>query len=351
MKLLFKIPFFISTILFPTITLAYPCYPKSEKKQIEADAISIDAPSDGSSPLNNVTRWDVTEKSQIYCQGATPNVSENLDVQFNFKLSPGDVIRKNERDFLIINDYFALAFEVMVGGKVNEYKKVSSQSIWYSNQDVKSKKFDENAQFTSSTIDSGTKGRVYLLILKPFIGAQVIPRRKVIQIKAALGLPEESAQEFADVFVEGTITSNASCDCTENNYTINFGEMSAGDIVTLDEIESSQVHKYITLSANCSPSLASSAMVISMISDVSDSDNRLFKTNNAGVGIAVKSNEKLVYPRPSITHTPSKEQIADLDNQGNIKQALFKVVPIRYIKNDKVDGAFTATATLQIDFK
>ncbi|MDM5065436.1 fimbrial protein [Aeromonas salmonicida] len=327
----------------------HPCFPDGNVNVIQPDYFDIDAPSDGSSPAGPVAEWDTHSPAKIYCTGGDPKSSPSLDVQFQFIFNDAyRTLNQNGRDYIIINEYFGVAFETRVG---NNIVPISVDSPWVSNQQHVQKPFDDNGVYRSSTIGSGGVGKVYLLILKPFIGEQVIPSSHIFSIRAALGGQNDAATFFSKLNVQGTVKSDAACNFTDGVYFVDFGNFTGNAISTAAGFDNSTIKKSLNININCTGGGADALVDISMVGKVSIDDERILETDNPKIGIGIKSNKNWVYPMINLGVMPDERNRIITESDGNIKRATIEVAPIK-IAVDKVEpGLFNASATLKIDFR
>ncbi|MGG5826384.1 fimbrial protein [Aeromonas salmonicida] len=352
---IYSVNFFmiLSWFISPICLAAYPCFPKNMTPyQLQSNKFDIKAPSDGTSPTTDVAKWDLGNRMEIYCTGGTPNTTSNKPVFYKFSPMIAGEMKNGPlgREYIIINEYVALAFDIWLGGGVNDYIKLDSNAKWLSNEYFVTRKFDSKGVLTISDTQTGNKGKVYLWIMKPFVGKKKINPTKVLNVIASFDNIDESSKPYMDLTVMGEITSNATCEFTEQVYIIEYGELTPSNITSLSKLDNNQLGKALTLNLNCSQNISKLPMTISLVGASTTTEGKAFSTSHPDIGIAVKANEKLVHPLRDMASIPNADQQIETKTNGTQKSATIQAYPVKL--DGKVSpGEFKATATLKVDFK
>lgn len=337
-----------------TACLALPCMTADGvTEEVRASSLNIEVPSDGTSPKEHVASWNEGSRNVMHCFG-DPNTK--MKSEWFFKFSPADgkemISGPEGRQYIIIDDYFALALSVYIAGGYGGYVPLNNSGDIVGNKHVETLDFDGNGIAVDTTLGTGKSGRVYVWIRKPFIGKKEIPVTKVLDARAMVGDPTVGPEPnpYMSLFVNGTVTSDASCQFTEQVYAIDYGEMSPASITSMSQLNSNKNGKQITLNVNCSQNTASLPMTISLVGSSVVSEPNAFSTSHSDIGIAVKANDKLVQPLQDMASIPNADQQIETKTNGTQKSATIQAYPVKL--DDKVSpGEFKATATLKVDFK
>ncbi|MDQ1884180.1 fimbrial protein [Aeromonas salmonicida] len=323
-------------------------------ESLYAVPFDIKAPSDGTSPQGDVAIWNEDSIKKMHCIGGEPNTI--LESEWFFKFTPADgremISGPGGRQYINIDNYFSLAFEIFIGGRYQKYVPLDNSNGIIGNKLIEKIKFDNNGIAEDNSLGTGKKGRVFLWIRKPFIGIKDIPVVKVFDARAMVGDPNSGLDPmpYMSLFISGTVTSDASCQFTEQVYAIEYGDLSPASITSMSQLHNNKNGKQITLNVNCSNNVASLPMTISLVGSSVVSEPNVFSTSHSDIGIAVKANDKLVQPLQYMASIPNADQQIETKTNGTQKSATIQAYPIKL--DDKVSpGEFKATATLKVDFK
>lgn len=338
-----------------TFSWALPCMTADGvTERLHATPFDIKAPSDGTSPQGEVAIWDEASRKRMHCTGGKPNTT--LESEWFFKFTPAEGRRMvpgpGDKQYLIVDDHFALAFEIYIGGRYQRHVPLDNSNSIIGNKLTEDIKFDDNGVAVDNSLGTGKKGRVFLWIRKPFIGKKDIPLIKVLDARAMVGDPHSGLEPmpYMSLFISGTVTSDASCQFTEQVYAIEYGDLSPASITSMSQLHNNKNGKQITLNVNCSNNVASLPMTISLVGSSVVSEPNAFSTSHSDIGIAVKANDKLVHPLQDMASIPNTDQQIETKTNGTQKSATIQAYPVKL--DDKVSpGEFKATATLKVDFK
>ncbi|MVT06074.1 hypothetical protein CD006_26405 [Enterobacter sp. 10-1] len=122
-----------------------------------------------------------------------------------------------QRTWYVLNEYLAVSFESWVGGYVSKYIPVPF--ISESNKTVTS---------SQSVWSSGSKGRVSLKIIKPFVGFSAFSKSVLhTQISKSPDIGE-AGPYVSELFMSGEVDVPQSCELNSGDYiTMSFGDIGA----------------------------------------------------------------------------------------------------------------------------
>ncbi|WP_429113234.1 fimbrial protein [Aeromonas veronii] len=341
----------VALLFYSASARAIPCGPgPGGLRIIEASSISGGVPSDGSSPLGEVSTWDLSTNSTIICRGA-PNTDYTGPTYFSFRLpSSAENYSHNGRDYISFNEYIGISAEIYVSGKLNSFVKVLHDSQPVSNLASSTYKTDSGGNSVINSVGTGGKGNLYVHIKKPFIGSMLLNRTVIARLHASRITPDVDEMPFADVYVSGKLTSNSSCAFEQGVYQVDFGGMAERAIKPITD-GSEQYAKQLTLSLSCSGPIADNAVDISLMATPDTRDTTLIATNLSGLGIKTVANDNTISPIPIGYSLPSAEQRIHLEGTGTgPRSATVTFIPVRTEQEIQI-GKLDTSATLLVNFE
>ncbi len=340
--------FIISPFVTYASTGVMPCKPETGFPMvINADQLIIEASSDGTSPPGPVSRWDLSSSTWVICEGGMPNAEIPNEKYYQLKIGDGDTIRHNDREFLVIDEYVALAADVWIYNR--DMMPVDSSGDFHSNYDKTPVTLDENGSLRTP-LNSGRSGQIYIYISKAFVGERTFNNVKLVSLKSSIGGPDNSADTYADVYVSGVIKSDSSCKFDNDIYRINFDEMDEREIKSIAD-ESVSYAKNINISLTCKGNITSNAVSLSLESRPDELDSRVIATNLQGLGIKTVANGKTISPVPDSLTVPRDEQRIETTGAGTEPRvATVTFVPVRTAPKIE-SGKLNASATLLVNFE
>ncbi|CAE1149501.1 fimbrial protein [Serratia rhizosphaerae] len=132
-----------------------------------------------------------------------------------------------------LNDFLSVASEVYIAGRERSYFKVPFNQIGNKN----SQAADEVAcNATKNTYKSGSIGKVHIYFRRPFVGTQVIPPTRLLEVYMTSSRDAISALPVSYVMMSGTVTVDQQCVLNGlgagQPISINFGNIMSTEFKT-----------------------------------------------------------------------------------------------------------------------
>ncbi|MDH4556135.1 hypothetical protein E8F11_13295 [Pseudomonas sp. BN417] len=305
--------------------------------------------------MPNAHTWDLGQYYKGSCKCSKPN-STIPEIFYTAKsdLAKGYTAAVNGVDmqFYKVNRNIQVAGEVLIDGKVTKYVPIPFSSV--SNEGTSS-----GTGFSCSssgvmnvTFDTGKKGRLHLMIDKPFIGESVIPKTKLLELRGTVeGTSPSGATPLADVWMSGTVAVPQSCELAPGQVTtIDFGNLNPWELAEPGETPQRTVSR--TFNIQCKN--ISEMVAINLVLEGNPhgvQTNALAVNDRSDLAIILKNSGRIVPPLREFAN-PKPENLIPLDfNQVEQKtQFELEAYPIKAEKY--VDpGEFKSQVTLKFEFE
>lgn len=199
---------------------------------------------------------------------------------------------------------------------------------------------------TSSQSESGGKGSIDLLIIKPFIGNYIIRPTTLFRLYGSVVKNSYGTVPMAQVDMHGTITVSQSCEINSgNSIQVNFGEMNNGNFKNKGSKPEGVNSKTIHLGYKCN--LVSQGMDVKMRFTGQNDTNHptALATTNPDIGVVIEDGNG----NPVQPNTGSLPMTLDYNTQtGSVDIITY---PVSTTGNIPVVGQFTSRATVVVDFQ
>lgn len=257
------------------------------------------------------------------------------------------------RNFFIINEYLEAATEIWISGarkayfptpwfnESNEYaslgyKTASTNTARCYNPDLPTSKYQ--------TWSTGSKGKLWVYITKPFVGSIFVENTKIQDVYASMNPGSYGGTPMSSIWINGQITVPQNCIIDAGQLiTVDFGKIWSGDFTTKGQKLVGYTEKKIKASMKCNNIAAYTNLTLRFQSEVSPDDSTFIKTDNADVGVELlDENGKLVLPNNGL--------MPFTINENYEASVSFQVAPVSTTGNVPTAGQFKALAYIRVDF-
>ncbi|MHA3817660.1 fimbrial protein [Pseudomonas sp. MAHUQ-55] len=346
----------------PGFALAGTCKPEGTAKSYDFNfEATFTSPEQNTHKqlMANAHTWSLGGNYPIICGCANPGRSPRDEILYTAKTSLVKgytaMINGKERQFYKVNRNIQVASEVWIHGPAQKYEpapftSVSNENGW----SVFSEKCLSNYQVhlnSGGGITSGSKGKLHLMIDKPFIGQSIIPRTKLLELFAGIEGTTPGGDAIANIWMTGTVTVPQSCELAPGQATtIDFGNLNSWQLAEPGETPQRTVSRTFQIQCkNISEMVAVNLTLEGNPHDVQT--NALAVNDRSDLAIILKNNGRIVPPLREFA-TPKPENIIPLDfNQAEQKtQFDLEAYPIKAEKHLE-PGEFKSQVTLKFEFE
>ena len=257
------------------------------------------------------------------------------------------VVNSQLMQFFKVNRNIQIAAEVWIGAGKRAFVPIPFFSV--SNERPG---WDTITCPFQGTFNSGSEGKIHLMIVKPFVGTNVIPSTKLLSVFATTGPNEAtSSLPMATVFMSGSVTVPQSCELpTGQDTTIDFGPVASGALAGPGETPMKTVKR--TFQIRCKNISDTVKVQLSLEARPHVDDSSLLATEGRqDLGIRIRNLDRVISPVPPFG-TPTNGNFIPLamdyvDQSAQFDLEAWPVVTSRPVKT----GPFQATATLKFEFE
>ncbi|MFZ6050236.1 fimbrial protein [Pseudomonas sp. CR3202] len=306
--------------------------------------------------MPNAHTWDLGGQYRGGCKCNKPNtIVPEIFYTAKSDLAKGYTAAVNGVDmqFFKVNRNIQVAGEVWIDGRRTEFVPIPFTSVSNMGPSEDGHPFQCRANGEVRVIfDTGKKGRLHLMIDKPFIGESVIPKTKLLELRGTVeNTSPTGATPLADVWMSGTVTVPQSCELAPGQVTtIDFGNLNPWEVAEPGETPQRTVSRTFNIQCkNISEMVAVNLVLEGNPHDVQT--NALAVNDRSDLAIILKNNGRIVPPLREFA-TPKPENLVPLDfNQVEQKtQFDLEAYPIKAEKY--VDpGEFKSQVTLKFEFE
>lgn len=300
--------------------------------------------------LENAYTWNL---GQTYLGTCACNQSfRNVYYSAVTHLAPGygGTVGGNQTQFYQISRNIQVAFEVFIGGMLQAYVPVPFSMV--SNRGTSNGAIvncwgnNGGVQF-----ESGGRGRLHLMIDRPFVGRVDIPSTRILDVYGVSD-PNDPlpATPIATVWMSGRVEVPQNCRIVPGAVTVDFGSLNPGQIAEAGQRPLRPVST--TLQVQCANISEMVSINVSLEAQPSSrQSNALAVIDRDDLAIVVESGGRVVAPRAP-GQSPSSDNSIPLqfDVATQRSQFSFDAYPVKFGKSVQ-PGAFRSLAILKFDFE
>lgn len=237
-----------------------------------------------------------------------------------------------------IDDYLDAAIYVWIAGNLNMYHELPLQYVDNQKPDA------EGCSTPSNDVDTGNKGKINLMIRKPFVGVAYFNNIKLFDLYVTRQLADIGPYPITSVYLSGSVNVPQSCIINAGDIiSIDFGQILSGDFKEKGQIPTGHTAVPVSVPIKCAGMNASANLSMRFQADVSTADSDAIASDNSDIGVKIQDDNGSVI-------TPNTGLIPfslDDNQQANVS---FHVYPVSTTGNAPKEGVFHAQAYLRVDF-
>lgn len=340
-------------LMFSSLSMAGACKPSGgNAKRFDVAFIkTFTDTSDNSAGalFANTHNWDLGGSYPGSCTCWTSQSKRNIHYTtiINSDLLEGAVKSVNGRNvqFYRINKNLEVGSEIYIQGALRNYFPIP-----FSNLDNKSEETGCSGTSMSVSFTSGSKGKVHLLINRPFVGTSVIPATKLFDLYASMTIPSPPSLPIAAVYLSAEVTVPQNCKLAPGQQTtIDFGELLPPQLASPGSGGLNAVNRSFQI--QCANISAGVKINLALEGRPHELDARYLETTHQDVAVAMESGGKLVEPNvPGAIAGPQQLVPIALDYPSQKAQFDLSAWPVK-MRARPQPGAFQGSATLKFDFE
>ncbi|MBT8767715.1 fimbrial protein [Metapseudomonas boanensis] len=303
--------------------------------------------------MPNAYEWNLGRNYPGSCSCSKPGGTIPAEFHFTTKtdLAKGYTAAVNgeQRQFFQVNRNIQVASEVWIDGERLQFVPMPLDSL----SNLKTGTFGCGSDGRVDVhFTTGSKGRLHLLIDKPFIGESVIPRTKLFDLMAIMeGTSATGAPPMVNVWMSGSVVVPQSCQLAPGQaMTIDFGNLTPWELPAPGESPQHTVSR--TFKVQCKNISDTVAINLTLEGNHHlEQRNALAVNDRNDLAIILKNDGRIVPPlaenaAPSPSHLiPLTFSQADQSGEFNLE-----AYPIK-TKEHVEPGQFTSQATVKFEFE
>ncbi len=287
------------------------------------------------------SNWSGGPTYPVTCDCPNPPTMGASYITASSPLPPGSTPINGMQSY-ILNDYLAVAAEVWVAGANPAYVAIpfSNRSNGLSN--------NTGQQCSSWNYGSGSQGKITLYFRRPFVGTQVIPLTKLVDVSISSISGVTSPTPAATVSMSGTVTVPQSCDINPQAITINFGDIMSNAFKTAGAKPDNftKVNQRLTLACR---NISDGVKIDLSFQGASDgNDSSALKTSNSDIAVKIEDAMGNVISPNNGRLPVNMNYTGQVDSSGTTEMNLY---PINTTGNTPSVGVFNATATIRVEIQ
>ena len=250
--------------------------------------------------------------------------------------------------FYEINRNLQLGTEIYLAGLVKDFRPTPWSSLFNENTGS----FNcSNGYAPVANFETGSRGRLHLLISRPFVGVINVPEFKVLDVYGSMGDANAvPTRPLVGLFMSMSVTVPQNCKLVPGqSTTIDFGPLISSQLASPGGARQSAVSRNFAI--QCTNISAGVRINLSLEGRPHGRDARYLETSHQNVAVAMESGGKLV--PPSVPGAlPAGNQLIPIALDYDNLRALFDLIawPVRMTERP-APGAFQGSATLKFDFE
>lgn len=300
------------------------------------------------STLPNAHSWNLPTTYSATCTcnsgGSTPEL--NFSASTSLALGYKGQVNAKTMQFFKVNRNIQVAFEVFIGGNRNEF--IAAPFSMEGNRTFERCSY---GSIQGNNFASGGRGRLHLMIDRPFVGQSRIPSTKVLDIYGTTYRDDpHPSTPMASVWMSGEVNVPQSCRLEPGVVTIDFDKRSAHEIAKIGQPGQQPISR--TLQVKCTNISEMVGINLSFEGHPSTVDSNILAVNDrSDLGIVLKNNGHVVPPVNPGGIPGERNNIALEFNPADQRgQFSIEAYPVR-LKERLKPGPFESQVTLKFDFE
>ena len=293
--------------------------------------------------------WDLGKYYSAQCACSGASIAGVFFYTTTSPLAKGELRAVNgvSMQFYEATRNLQIATEIYIAGNIASYKPTPWASL--SNQGTGSSNCQNG--YILGELATGNKGKVHLLISRPFVGTVVVPEFKVLDLYAMAGGSTPAATKpVMSLYMSMNVTVPQNCKLAPGQQTsIDFGSLIPSQLASPGAMGQKKVNRNFQI--QCTNISAGVKVNLALEGRPHGQDPRYLETTHQDVAVAMESGGKLVAPTLQGA-TPGAQQLIPiaLDYQSLKAQFDLSAWPVKMQPRPE-PGAFQGSATLKFDFE
>ncbi|WP_249605121.1 fimbrial protein [Chromobacterium sp. IRSSSOUMB001] len=250
--------------------------------------------------------------------------------------------------FYEINRNLQLGTEIYLAGLVKAFKPTPWSRLF--NENTGSFNCSQGSALVSN-FETGSRGRLHLLISRPFVGVINVSEFKVLDVFGSMhDAGAEPVKPLVGLFMSMSVTVPQNCRLAPGqSTTIDFGSLLASQLAVPGGSRQGAVSRSFYI--QCANISAGVRINLALEGRPHGRDARYLETSHQNVAVAMESGGKLVPPTVPGALPVGNQLIPIALDYDNLR-ALFDLTawPVKMTERP-VPGAFQGSATLKFDFE
>lgn len=250
--------------------------------------------------------------------------------------SEGDAL-----SYYVLNDFLSVASKVYIGGWVEKHKPVPFYNISNENSGDPISCGGEKNTFTS-----GAKGQINLRFRRPFVGVQVIPPTRLLEVYLSSTSGVSSPTPVSYVMMSGTVTVPQNCEISPQPVVINFGDIMSTDFKRKGEMPKNFTPHQRDLTVACRNISDGVKVSLSFQGEADPNDSSALKSTNKDIAVKIEDSSSNSVISPNNGRLPVVMDYTDQTGKTGIN-----VYPINTSNEMPEVGVFNSTATIRVEIE
>ncbi len=307
--------------------------------------------------MPNAHTWDLGRQYSGSCKCSRPDsiISDHAYFTSRTDLAKGHTatVDGTEMQFYQVNRNIQVAAEVWIDGKRQAFVPIPFSTLSNMGAPEGSAPFKCRSDGTIAVdFYTGRKGRLHLMIDKPFIGESVIPKTKLLEILGTLEQASSTgATPLANVWMSGSVIVPQSCELAPGQVTtIDFGNLNPWEVAEPGETPQRTVSRTFKVQCRNISEMVAINLTLEGAPHVVQT-NALAVNGRSDLAIILKNNGRIVPPLREFA-TPKPEHLIPLtfnqpEQKGEFDLEAYPIKAEKYLD----PGEFKSQVTLKFEFE
>ncbi|MCR0997288.1 fimbrial protein [Serratia rubidaea] len=283
-------------------------------------------------------KWNISQPYFATCGCSTMNAAYFSAVPL---LKGLDYIDPTGWEYHILNDFLSVASKVHIAGGLGKDVQVP-----FTNISNRNGSYEVACSGKKNEYYSGAKGTINLRFRRPFVGVQVIPPTRLVEVYMSSTSGVTSPTPVSYVMMSGSVTVPQNCEISPQPVTVNFGDIASTEFKEKGKMPKNFTphHKELTLACrNISDGVKIS---LSFQGEADPNDATALKSTNKDIAVKVEDSLSSDVISPNNGRLPVMMNYTDQTGKTGIN-----VYPINTSNEMPEVGVFNSTATIRVEIE
>lgn len=299
----------------------------------------------------NAYEWNLGQSyiGRCACPGSSIARGTYFSTRTSLPNGVGRVVNGVNIQFYEINRNLQLGTEVYLAGEVKKFRPTPWTKLY--NEGIGKLTCQNGFTVGDIMFESGSRGRLHLLIRRPFVGTIRVPEFKVLEVLGSMNdATTVPAKPLVGLFMSMNVTVPQNCRLAAGQLTtIDFGALIPASLANPGAVGQKPVQR--TFHIKCTNISAGVKINLALEGRPHGTDARYLETTHPNVAVAMESSGKLV-PPSAPGALPAGNQLIPIALDYDNLRALFDLTawPVK-MSERPAPGGFQGSATLKFDFE